>query len=122
MVSTIAYEDSVPSWLVNGCALWLSRVINKSYGESDASSLNYISKPFLEQEFKPHRWHDILVTVDVCTNVYATKHCNDEGYKLISMNMVSFILMEEVDEIILKVKKAPRLDYSSSYDKEIILE
>ena len=58
----------------------------------------------------------------MCTNVHATKHCDDEGYDLISMNMVNFVLMEEVDEIITKVKRTLGSDYSGSYDKEIILE
>ena len=78
---------------------------------------------FLEQEFEPHGWHDILATLDVCANVHATKQCDDEGYDLIYMNMVNFVLMEKVDKIILELKRTPRLDYSSSYyDEEIILE
>ena len=121
MVSIVAHEDSIPSWLVNGHTLWLSEAINESDGESDASSLNYILKPFLEQEFEPHGWHEILATLDVCANVHATKHCNYEGYDLISMNMVSFVLMEEVNKVIFEVKRVPALDYSDSYDEEIIL-
>ena len=105
MVSTIAHEDPMPLWLVNGHPLWLSEAINASGEESDAISSNYISKSFLEEEFEPHGWHDILATLDVCANVYATKHCDDEGYDLMSMNMVNFILMEEVDKIITKVKR-----------------
>ena len=38
------------------------------------------------------------------------------------MNMVNFVLMEEVDEIILEVKRTLGLDYSGSYDKEITLD
>ena len=38
------------------------------------------------------------------------------------MNMVNFVLMEEVDETIPKAKRTPGSDYSSSYDEEIILE
>ena len=45
----------------------------------------------------------------------------DEGYDLMPMNMVSFNMMEEEDEIIPKVKRAPdSIDYSGSYDKEIV--
>ena len=73
MVSTVAHEESVPLWLVNDCPLWLSEAINKSGEESDASSLNYILEPFPKDEFKPHGWHDILATLDVCANVHATK-------------------------------------------------
>ena len=50
MVSTVAHEDSMPLWLVNGCPLWLSEAINESEGESNTSSLNYILEPFLEEE------------------------------------------------------------------------
>ena len=38
------------------------------------------------------------------------------------MNMVNFILMEEVDKIIPKVKKTLGSNYSGSYDEEIFLE
>ena len=62
-----------------------------------------VLEPFPEEEFEPHGWHDTLATLDVCANVHATKHCDDEGYDFISMNMVNFILMEEIDEIILEV-------------------
>ena len=63
MVSTVKHEDSIPLWLVSGHPLWLSKAINESGGESDASSLNYIPKPFPEHEFEPHGWHDILFTL-----------------------------------------------------------
>ena len=63
-----------------------------------------------------------MATLDVCANVHATKHCDDEGYDLISMNMVNFVLMKEVEKIIPEVKRTPRSNYSGSYDKEIILE
>ena len=82
MVSTIAPEESVPLWLVNGRPLWLSEAVNKGEEGSDASSSNYIPKPFLEEEFKPHGWHDILATLDVCARVHAPKHYNDNGYDI----------------------------------------
>ena len=50
------------------------------------------------------------------------RHYIDEGNDLISMNMVNFVLLEEVAKVISKVRRTPRLDYSSSYDEEIILE
>ena len=76
----------------------------------------------LEHELKPHGWRDILVTLDVCADVHATKHSHEEGYDLISMSIVSFLLMEEVDKVTLEINKAPKLDYLGSYTKEIILE
>ena len=101
----------MPLWLINGSPLWLSEAINESEGESDAKSSNYISKPFLEEEFEPQGWHDILATFDVCANIHATKNCDDESYDLISMKMENFILMKEVDEIIPKVKR--KLGYTT---------
>ena len=98
----VAHEDLVPSWLVHGCPLWLSGAIKKSDGDSDASSKGYVLEPFPKQEFKPHGWHDILATLDVCGDVQETRHCEKNGYDLTSMNMVSFVLMEEVDEPILR--------------------
>ena len=47
MVSTIAHEDLVPLWLVNGRLLWLSEAINESGRDKNASSSNYILEPFL---------------------------------------------------------------------------
>ena len=47
----------------------------------------------------------------MCANVHATKYYNNEGYELTSMNMVSFVLMEEVDKVIPEVKRAVGPDY-----------
>ena len=55
-------------------------------------------EPFPEHEFEPHGWQDILATLDVCANVHATKHCDEEGYDLISMNMVNVVRMEMIAE------------------------
>ena len=78
MVSTVAHEEFVPSWLVNGHPLWLNKAMNESGEESDASSSNYILEPFPKYKFKPHGWHDILATLDVCANFHATKRrCDD---------------------------------------------
>ena len=38
------------------------------------------------------------------------------------MNVVNFVLMEEVDEVIPKANKIPRSNDLGSYDEEIILE
>ena len=57
----------------------------------------------------------------MCANVHASKHCDNEGYDLISMNMVSFVPMKQVDKVIPKVKRALILDYSGSYAEAIIL-
>ena len=49
--------------------------------------------------------------VDVCVNVHATKHCDEEGYDIMSCNMVSIV----------HASKGEEAD-SSQHDKEIILE
>ena len=59
---------------------------------------DYILEPFQEHEFEPHSWRDILATLDICADVHATKHCDKEGYDLISMNMVDVVLMEMIDK------------------------
>ncbi len=52
-------------------------------------------EPFPESELEPHGWHDILATLDVCANkVHATKHCDEEGYDIMSLHMIG-IQMED---------------------------
>ena len=46
---------------------------------------------------------DVLAAIRICTNdVTTTFFCDEEGYDIISMNMVNFVLMEKVDEVISK--------------------
>ena len=94
MIPTIGLEDSVPSWIVNGRPLWLSAAVEEGKEEGNVSLEDFIPEPCLEHEFEPHRWRDILATLDVCADVHATKHCDEEGYDLISMNMVNVVFME----------------------------
>ena len=63
-------------------------------------------------QIEPFGWQDILATLDVCTEkVHATRHCDDEGYDIRSLNMV--VVLQDYAES----------SYSSgSYDEEIILE
>ena len=98
MISTAEPEDSVPSWIVNGRPLWLSAAVEEGKEEGDVSLEDYIPEPFPKHEFEPHGWQDILATLDVCADVHATKHCDEEGYDLISMNMVNVVFMEMTAE------------------------
>ena len=66
---------------------------------------------YLNHLFEPYGWHNILATLDVCTNVHATKHHDDEGYDIMYTYMGSFILDFE--------KKETK---SSQYDEEINIE
>ena len=84
----------MPSWIVNGRPLWLSVAMEEGKEEDDVTLKDYVPKPFPKHDFEPHKWQDILATLDVCANVHATKHCEKEGYDLISMNMVNVVLME----------------------------
>ena len=53
----------------------------------------------------------MLATIDVCTNIHATRHCDKEGYDIISINMVKVIQEDE------------ELGIDSSHcDEELILE
>ena len=59
--------------------------------ERYSSSFDYIAEPFPKHELEPHGWHDILATLDVCAQVHATTHCDDEGYDIQSFNMVQVL-------------------------------
>ena len=59
--------------------------------ERSSSYFDYITKPFPEHELEPHGWHDILATLDVCTQVHAIAHYDDEGYDIQSINMVQVL-------------------------------
>ena len=53
----------------------------------------------------------MLATIDVCANNHATQHCDEEGYDIISINMVKVI--QEDEEM--------RID-SNNCDEELILD
>ena len=100
MVLVIEKEESLPSWLVHMEPMWLCEV-DKEDGNLGMEELHdYMSNPFFKQEFEPYGWHDILATLDVCANVHATnKHSNDEGYDIVSYNMVSIVMNDKNREI-----------------------
>ena len=104
-------QDTIPSWLVHVDPLGLRGVGSSKEGSLSGDEKAYIPEPFPKHEFEPHGWHDILATLDVCANVHATKHCDDEGYDIMSAYMVSVIHDPNEGELV-----------SSDYDKEIILE
>ena len=87
---TSTMEDMTPSWLENGKLLWLCGLDkNGSERKSEADSDGYIVEPFPEHKIEPFGWQDILATLDVCAEkVHATRHCDNEGYDIRSLNMV----------------------------------
>ena len=74
--------------------------------------VEYIPEPFPKHQLEPYGWHDILATLDVCANVHEDAiYCDEEGYDIRSIYMVSII--QEPEKSVIE---------SSSYDEEIILE
>ena len=70
---------------------------DESEQKSEADSDGYIAEPFPEQDIEPFRWQDILATLDVCAEkVHATRHCDDEGYDIRSLNMV--VVLQDCEE------------------------
>ena len=97
-VST-AGDDTTPSWLIQQQPLWFCDPKDEcKEDESEKSSDGYIpAEPFLEHLLDPYGWHDILATLDVCAEkVNATKHCDNEGYDIRSLNVMSVILEEGI--------------------------
>ena len=84
--------------MVNGRLLWLSEAIEGGKEKSDDSLEGYIFEPFPDHEFEQHGWRDILASFDVCAIVNSIKHCDEEGYDLVSMNMANVVLMEMTTE------------------------
>ena len=95
-VSTIN-DDITPSWLIQEKPLWFCESKDEC-GEdvSEKSSDGYVPEPFPENELEPYGWHDILATLDVCANVHNNVHCDEEGYDICSLKMLS--VMQEIDE------------------------
>ena len=75
------------SWIVSPNQLWMcgasDNVDNHPESEEEGKSEVYVLEPFLEKDFVPHGWNDILATLDVCINeVTPAMFCNEEGYDL----------------------------------------
>ena len=92
MVSTIGQEESIPSWLVHKEPFWLHGMNEEEEDLEVFGSVKYIPEPFLEHKLEPYGWHDILATLDVCTNVHkGAIYCDKEGYDTKSTYMVSIV-------------------------------
>ena len=102
MVSTVRHDYLVPYWLVHKEPLWFCNIDNEEEGLDVVISTNYILEPFPKHLFEPYGWHDILATLDVCTNVHATKHCDEEGYDIMSCNMVGIVMNDKEGETLHK--------------------
>ena len=98
MVFVIEKIDSLPSWLVHKELVWLCNV-KKEPNNSKEEINDYIPEPFPEHEFEPLWWNDVLATIDVCANIHAKKHYDEEGYGIMSLYMVKVILDDEEMEM-----------------------
>ena len=98
---------------------------------SEKSSDSYVPEPFPEHELEPYGWHDILATLDVCANVHDNVHCDEEGYDICSLKMLS--VMQEIEESELSCRQENATqegqlvensedDSLNSRDESIILE
>ena len=94
---------------------------------SEKSSDGYVPEPFPEHELEPYGWHDILATLDVCANVHDNIHCDEEGYDICSLKMLS--VMQEIDESELSclqenknVKVKRQLVENSEDEKEMMVK
>ena len=77
--------------------MWLCKL-----DDEEASNItvfdDYILEPFPEQLLEPLGWNDVLATIDVCANVHATRHCDNEGYAIMSCNMISIVCASKGEE------------------------
>ena len=109
MVSVIEKTDSLPSWLVHKEPIWICEI--KEEIDNSKEELNdYVLEPLPEHEFEPLNWNDTLATMDVCANIYATRHCDEEEYDLMSQYMVKVILEDK------------EMEKGSNQSSELILE
>ena len=53
-VSTMGWEDIVPSWLVHNELLWLCKMNDKEEGSKAMVSIEYVCEFFLENLFEPY--------------------------------------------------------------------
>ena len=90
MVSTTGCKDKESSRLEWQKPVWLCNIDDEE-GSNVVVSNDYIPEPFPKNLLEPLGWYDVLDIVDVCANVHATKHHGDEGYDIMSCNMVSII-------------------------------
>ena len=55
----------------------------------------YVLVPYLEEKLEPMEWMHCLRAIHVCTLNHDIKFCNEEGYDLIPIRMVSIVGAEE---------------------------
>ena len=121
MVSTIA-TDSSPAWLNTEKPVWMYG-LKENEDERSSSSSDYIPEPFPEHELEPLGWHDILATLDVCANVHAQTHCDENGYDIVSVNMVHIVMkgdpiLEERDQASIDNDPDTEVTNSSCYEED----
>lgn len=69
--------------------------------KEELTIVDYILEPFLEEDFEPIGWQDILAIVDTRLNdVTPIKFCNEEGFDLLSIQIIKVLpkCQEVLDE------------------------
>lgn len=99
--STIASaKSSIPLWVHAQSNIWMYGASKGEDFEKGKGMIkideDYNPEPFLEEKFEPTTWRDILATLDVCvTKQSPTFFCDDNGYDMIAIHMISII--HEID-------------------------
>lgn len=111
---------------------WIFQVPSQDKLEEDAKQTNqlikaeeYISQPFPKDDIDPYEWSHTLATLDVCALPPMTKFCDEDGYEVVLVRVVSIVHSEpkdssnpEVPLILHKERKATSLeDLASSKSK-----
>ena len=55
----------------------------------------YVQVPYSEKKLEPMKWMHCLTAIDVCTLNHGIKFCDEEGYDVIPIRMVSIVAAEE---------------------------
>lgn len=81
----------------------------------------YIPEPFLEMDLEPFGWNDILATLDVSVNdVTPTLFCDEEGYDMVPIRMLSVATDLEVEHEVngeeIAIRLAKQVDEISIHD------
>ncbi|MCO5583534.1 hypothetical protein L7F22_037445 [Adiantum nelumboides] len=85
--------------------------------ERDCSDDAYTPEPFPEHLLEALEWTQILATMDVCINAsMPTKFCNDDGYDVIPIQMISTIHIEEEPEETKELMRAQQVFSDLYYD------
>ena len=78
---------------------------------------DYVPQPFPKHSFDPHVWMQVLATIDTSALSPSSQFCDDQGYDVVPIRMVTPIYLEETfdDEHVMDLRKIQ--DEVSLYDQ-----